>query len=162
MERRSLKDILSGLIFVGIGLAFGIAAAGYEIGTALRMGPGYFPLVLAGVLGALGLAIVAKGLLSAAEDGAFGVLPWRGLVLLTVALVFFGATVRGLGIAPALFVTAFLAALASRRNGPVAATVMAAALTLFCVLIFSVGLGVPVPLARPLAPALTAWSSSPI
>ena len=51
--------------------------------------------------------------------------------------------------APALFVTAFLAALASRRNGPLAAAVMAAALTLFCVLIFGVGLGVPVPLLGP-------------
>ena len=76
-------------------------------------------------------------------------LPWRATVLILAALVFFGATMRGLGMAPALFVTAFLAALASRRNGPLAATVMAAALTLFCVLIFGVGLGVPVPLLGP-------------
>ena len=146
---KSLKDILAGLIFIGLGLAFGIAAAGYPIGTALRMGPGYFPLVLAGVMVALGLAIAAKGLAATAADEPAGPVPWRAIVLILAALVFFGATIRGLGMAPALFVTAFLAALASRRNGPLAAAVMAAALTLFCVLIFGVGLGVPVPLLGP-------------
>jgi hypothetical protein len=113
------------------------------------MGPGYFPLVLAVVLAALGVAIVVKGLLAAASDGDLGLIPWRGLVLLTAALVFFGATVRGLGLASALFVTAFAAAMASRLNSLAAAALLAAALTLFCVLIFSVGLGVPVPLIGP-------------
>jgi hypothetical protein len=149
MQRGSLKDVLAGLIFIGIGLAFGIAAAGYEIGTALRMGPGYFPLVLAGVLVALGAAIVAQGFLAAADGGGIGRVPWRGLVLLLAALVFFGATIRGLGLAPALFVTAFMAALASRSNTAPAAAVLAAALTLLCVLVFSYGLGVPVPLLGP-------------
>jgi hypothetical protein len=150
MERpRSLKDILSGLIFIGCGLAFGIAASGYPIGTALRMGPGYFPLVLAGTLVALGAAIVAKGLLARASDGELGTVPWRGVALLTAALVFFGATVRGLGLAPALFATAFAASMASRHNSWAGAALLAAALTLFCVLIFSVGLGVPVPLIGP-------------
>ena len=50
MQRAGIKDILSGLIFVGLGAAFGYAAIGYPIGTAFRMGPGYFPLVLAGAL----------------------------------------------------------------------------------------------------------------
>ena len=48
MQRAGIKDILSGLIFVGFGAAFGYAASGYPLGTAFRMGPGYFPLVLAG------------------------------------------------------------------------------------------------------------------
>jgi hypothetical protein len=145
---RSLKDVLSGLIFVGLGLAFGIAAAGYELGTALRMGPGYFPLVLAGVLGVLGLAIVAKGLLGG-ERGELGRVPWRATVLILGAFVVFGATVRGLGLAPALFVAAFASALASRSNSPLAALALAASLTLFCLLIFSWGLGVPVPVLGP-------------
>ena len=44
MDRAGIKDILSGLIFVGFGAAFGYAATGYPLGTAFRMGPGYFPL----------------------------------------------------------------------------------------------------------------------
>lgn len=149
MERAGLKDILSGLIFVGFGLAFGYAASGYQIGTALRMGPGYFPLVLAAALVALGIAIVVKGVTAAASDSEMGPVPWRGAVLILLALVYFGATVRGLGLIAAVFGAAFLSALASRSNGPAAAATIAAALTVGCVLIFHYGLGVPVPLRGP-------------
>lgn len=150
MQRpRSVKDILSGLIFIGFGLAFGFAASGYQIGTALRMGPGYFPLVLAGVLVAIGAAIVVKGLLATLADGEAPPVPWRGLVLLLAAIVFFAATIRGLGLAPALFVTVFASALASRHNGPAGAAALAAGLTAFCILIFSYGLGVTIPLIGP-------------
>lgn len=150
MERpKSLKDILSGLIFLGIGLAFGIAASGYEIGTGLRMGPGYFPLVLAVALGGLGLAIVAKGLMAAGEDSDMGVVPWRGMALVLGSVIFFGATVRGLGLAPALLATLFATALASVLNTPASAALLAVALTAFCLLIFTYALGVPVPLVGP-------------
>lgn len=108
------------------------------------MGPGFFPLVLAAVLAAFGIGIVIKGLRSSGTE-AIGATPWRGLLLLTAALIFFGATIRGLGLAPALFVTVLLTALASRRNGPVTALVLAAGMTLLCVLIFIYGLGVAVP-----------------
>ncbi len=150
MERpRSIKDILSGLIFIALAAAFGIAAAGYELGTALRMGPGYFPLLLAAALGLLGAAILVKGFGATAERGGLGGVSWRAVILLTTAVVFFGATVRGLGLGPAVFVAAFASALASRENGLARAAVIAAALTLFCALIFIYGLGVPVPLLGP-------------
>ena len=149
MDRAGIRDIVSGLIFVGFGAAFGYAATGYPLGTALRMGPGYFPLVLAGTLVVLGIAVIAKGVTAAASDTGLGVVPWRGAILIVGALVFFGATVRGLGLVPAIFGTALLSALASRRNGAVAALVIAAALTGACVLVFHVGLGVSVPLLGP-------------
>jgi hypothetical protein len=150
MQRQtSLRDILSGLIFAGIGLAFGYAASGYEIGSAVRMGPGYFPLVLAGAMVALGAAIVVKGLRATAPEEPLTGPPWRGAVLLLGAIVFFGATLRGLGLAPCLFVAVFASALASRSNGPLDALVLALGLTLFCILIFTFGLGVPLPLFGP-------------
>jgi len=149
MQRAGIKDILSGLIFVGFGAAFGYAASGYEIGTAFRMGPGYFPLVLAGALVALGVAIVVKGVSAAAAETPIGPVPWRSAVLILTALIVFGATVRGLGLVAALFATALLSALASRHNPPLAALVIAAALTLACVLIFHYGLGIAVPLFGP-------------
>ncbi len=149
MDRAGIKDILSGLIFVGFGAAFGYAATGYDLGTAFRMGPGYFPLVLAGALVVLGVAIVVKGVTAAASETPIGVVPWRGGVFILGALVYFGATVRGLGLVPALFGAAFLSALGSRQNGPFAAAVIAAALTAACVVIFHYGLGVTVPLFGP-------------
>ena len=126
MQRAGIRDILSGLIFVGFGAAFGYAATGYPLGTAFRMGPGYFPLVLAGLMALLGVLIVAKGVTAAAAEGEIGPVPWRGVVLILAALVYFGACIRGLGLVPSLFGAALLSALASRRNGPVSALVIAA------------------------------------
>jgi hypothetical protein len=150
--RAGFKDIASGLIFLGFGIAFGTAAAGYPIGTAFRMGPGYFPLLLAGALGLLGLAIIAKGVRASGVGEDFGPVPWRALVFILGAIIVFGATVRGLGLAPSVFVTAFLGALASRSNPPLAALVLAAGMTAFCVLIFHYGLGVALPLFGPWIP----------
>ena len=149
MQRAGIKDILSGLIFVGLGAAFGYAATGYPLGTAFRMGPGYFPLVLAGLMALLGVLIVAKGVTVAAAEGEIGPVPWRGVVLIVAALVYFGAGIRGLGLVPSLLGAAFMSALASRRNGPASALAIALALTLLCVLIFHYGLGLPVPLFGP-------------
>jgi hypothetical protein len=149
MASASVKDIICGLVFIGLAAAFGFAAAGYEIGTALRMGPGYFPLVLASALGLIGALIVFKGFSAAAADDSVGPVPWRAVICILGAIVFFGATVRGLGLGPSLFVTTFLAALASRQNSPLFALMVAAAMTILCLLIFVVGLSVPVP---PLGP----------
>lgn len=142
-HNRSTRDILSGLIFIAIAVAFGVAAAGYELGTAFRMGPGYFPLVLAGILSVIGAAIVVKGFRSREPEAPIGHVPLRGILLLLGAIAFFGVTVRGLGLVPALFLTAFASALASSHNTVVSAFVLAAALTTLCTLIFIIGLGVP-------------------
>ena len=43
---RHPKDFYSGLIFIGFGLAAIIIGSNYAMGTAARMGPGYFPRIL--------------------------------------------------------------------------------------------------------------------
>ncbi len=147
--RYSLKNLLAGLIFVGFGLAFGYAASNYPIGTALRMGPGYFPIILAVIMVVLGTIIVVQSFREGTDEIALGAIPWRGLVLLIGALVFFGLTVRGLGLLPSLFVTVFLAGFASRSNGFLGALVLAAGLTALCMVIFVWALGLPLPLFGP-------------
>jgi hypothetical protein len=146
--QKALKDVLAGLAFVAFGLAFGVTAYSYDLGTALRMGPGYFPLVLSGLLIFLGGLIIIEGIV-AGEGEAIGAIPWRGIVLLSVAPLFFGFTVRGLGLAPSLFVTVLLAALSSHRTGVLAALAMAVGLTVFCILVFVEALGMPVRLIGP-------------
>lgn len=54
-------SLLAGGVFVVVGIAFAVAATRYELGSALRMGPGYLPLVLGAVLTGLGLIIVGQG-----------------------------------------------------------------------------------------------------
>ena len=148
VNRRSLRDMVSGLIFIAFGLAFAYAAWGYELGTAIRMGPGYFPLALGGLLVVLGVLVLFQGVV-AGDAGGVGPVPWRGLLLILGAILFFGFTVRRLGLVPSLFVSVLLAALSSEKTGLVAALVLAALLTLACTLIFSYALGLPVPLFAP-------------
>jgi hypothetical protein len=114
---RAVTDILAGLIFVVFGLAFAVTSLSYELGTPLRMGPGYFPLVLGGILVFLGLLIMGKGFVSGSSDATrLGNVPWRALCLIVLAVLVFGLTVRGLGIVPATALTALLAAMASYRT----------------------------------------------
>jgi hypothetical protein len=146
--QRSLKDILAGLIFIGFGAAFAFAASRYDLGTALRMGPGYFPLMLGTLLALLGIGIVVQGLLRV-DELPLGEIPWRGIVLISGAVLFFAFGVRRLGLAPVLFIAVFVSALSSERTTLVQALALAVGLTVFCVLIFIEGLGMPVPLLGP-------------
>ena len=133
--RGARKDLLAGATFVGFGLAFAITSATYEVGSPLRMGPGYFPLVLGSLLVLLGILIAIKGFV-AGEGDQLGPVPWKAAALLVVALLFFGFTVRGLGLVPSLLVTVFLAAMAGRSARVIPAVVIGASLTALCVLVF--------------------------
>ena len=151
--KRAVTDILAGLIFVAFGLAFAITSLSYELGTPLRMGPGYFPLALGGILVLLGLLIMGKGLISGSgAEERLGSVPWRALFLIVLAVLFFGLTVRGLGLVPATAVTALLTALASYRTGILAAVAIAAGLTVLCVLVFLVALQLRLPMFGPWLP----------
>jgi hypothetical protein len=125
-----------------------VGSLGHELGTPLRMGPGYFPLLVGAVLSALGLAIVLKGLI-AAEVLSFGTISWRAIAAIVLALVFFGFTVRRLGFVPASAVTALVTTLASSRMRPLVAVAVAAGLTVASTLIFVVGLQLRIPLWGP-------------
>ena len=141
------RQIVSGAIFVAIGALFLIGTRELEIGTAFRMGPGYFPLVLAILLILLGLGIAATGIGKTTEPQA--AVSWRGIVLILAAPVIFGLTVRGMGLAPSIAMAVFITAFASRRTSIILAIAMSAALTAFCVAVFSYGLGLPLRVVGP-------------
>ena len=147
MQRINHRDLLLGAIFALIGAGFVIAARGLEMGTPQRMGPGLFPLILASVLMLLGIVIAAQAFFTAEEP--IGKVPWRGLVLILAAPVLFGITIRGLGLIGAVALAIATSTLASRRAGLVLAGLLTLGLTVFCVLVFSYGLGLPVPLRGP-------------
>lgn len=138
---------LCGLIFVLAGAFFAIQSLRLQIGTAFRMGPGYFPLVLALILIALGAVILFHA--TRVEGEPIGKLAWRGMAFILVAPIFFGLTLRGLGFVPALFGTALIAGSASTRLRLVPALILAAALTLFTTLVFVRALELPFRLIGP-------------
>jgi hypothetical protein len=144
-----LADILAGTIFIGFGGAFAVATlAGYDIGTPFAMGPGFFPLMLGGLLVALGILVVGSGFVAERAEG-LGIVPWRAIVLLPIAFIVFGLSVRNLGVVPALFVTTLLAAFASERMRVFSGLVIAVGLTVASVLIFIVALQLRLPLFGP-------------
>ena len=134
-------NALCGIVFIGAGLFFVIQSLGLELGTALRMGPGYFPLLLGGLLVLLGAVIFFQSFRGEGEP--IGHLAWRGMLFILPSPIIFGLTVRGLGFVPSLFITAFIACFASERMTPLGALVLSAAVTVFSVAVFSYALGLP-------------------
>lgn len=144
----SRNDLASGAIFVAFGAYFALEALRYEFGTPFRMGPGFMPVVLGAVLVALGIAVAAKGYGKPDTEEA-SPWPWRGILLVLGTIIFFAATIRGLGFLPVVLIAAFATALSSARNSPLSALVIAVGLCVLCYLIFVVGLGMIIPLVGP-------------
>lgn len=152
LRPRSDADLVAGAVFIGFGLAFGIAASRYDVGSLLRMGPGYFPLVVAALLVVLGVVIAVKAYIAPdlahiedqegpdedQEGLAFAGVRWQPTLLLTGAAIFFAATVDGLGLLPATFGTAVIAAFARPGARPLRVLAVAAGLTVACYVIFVV------------------------
>jgi hypothetical protein len=132
-------DLLAGGTFVVLGLAFAIGGSQYDVGSALRMGSGYVPIALGGALAVLGVLVVVMGFRGgdpAIRDTEPAPVPWRQAGLLVAAILFFGFAVGGLGLAPTLLVTTFLAAMAGHGVNPARAAVTAAGITALCLVVF--------------------------
>jgi hypothetical protein len=142
------KDAVAGLLFIVLGLGFGLNAyLTLDLGTNVRMGPGYFPLMLSGALLVLGIAIFVR---SFAGNGAdWGQVAWRGMFFILLGPVIFGLTLQGLGLVPALAIIAFIASFASHRMTVPLALALMVGLTIFCVAVFSWGLQSPIRLFGP-------------
>ena len=134
-------NALCGTLFIALGAFFIYQCLQLELGTALRMGPGYFPLVLALILALLGVIILIQS--TRVEGEPIGPIAWRGALFILPAPIFFGLTVRGLGFVPSLFFTALIACFASQRMKPLTALALSVALTIFSVAVFSYALGLP-------------------
>jgi hypothetical protein len=143
-DLRNNKDFWAGAMLIAIGVAAVVIARDYPFGTASRMGPGYFPSVLGGILTLFGLALLARGL-RRGEKIAGG---WslRPLIVLPAAFVLFGVLMDRAGFLPALVVVIFGSAAAGSefKFGEVA--LLTVVLTALCVAIFSWGLQMPYPL----------------
>ena len=134
-------NALCGAIFIGIGGFFIYQCLGLDIGTAFKMGPGYFPLLLALILTLLGVVILIQA--ARVHGEPLGPIALRGMLFILPAPIVFGLTVRGLGFVPSLFITALIACFASHRMKPLTAIALSIAITVFSVAVFSYALGLP-------------------
>jgi putative tricarboxylic transport membrane protein len=144
IDLRRNRDFWAGIMLIGTGATALLIARNYAFGTTLRMGPGYFPSVLGGMLVLFGLYLVASGLRSKEQiEGSWSL---RALVVLPLSLVLFGLLMEHAGFIPALMVLVVGSAAAGRDFRPIEALLLAVGLTALSVALFIWGLGLPYPL----------------
>ena len=138
------KDTWAGLLLIAIGMGATAIAGNYPFGTALRMGPGYFPVVLGGLLVVFGLYLLGSGLRRSARIES----PWplRALAILPLSLILFGLLVERAGFIPAMMVLILGSASASRQFKFGEILLFATGLTALSVVVFIWALGLPYPL----------------
>ena len=135
------KDFLAGLLMIGIGCITFYVALDYPFGSALRMGPGYFPRVLAGFFIAFGIYVGLRGLRTGEKvEGVWG---WKALAYITASLVAFGWLMDRVGMIPSLVVMFFVAALAGHEFKLKEVIILATLMILFAYGVFIYGLGLP-------------------
>ena len=144
---RNAKDFWTGLIYIFFGSSAILIARDYSMGTAIKMGPAYFPTILGGLLLFIGvISVIRSFIVAGAPIGAFA---FKGFALVTISVLVFGFIVRGLGLAIALPLLIIISAYGSTRFRWRPTLVMAAGLTIFCVFVFLKGLGIPLPIIGP-------------
>jgi hypothetical protein len=121
-----------------------LTARGYSLGGVGRMGPGYFPMLLGGALGVLGLILVARSLVI--EGGTIGRLRLLPLLVIALGVCLFGLAIERLGLLIALIAATGVTALASRDSRPLEVAALALVLSVFSVAVFVLALRLPLPI----------------
>jgi len=146
IELRNNKDFWAGLMLILTGAASFLIARNYPFGSTTRMGPGYFPSMLGGILALFGLYVMVAGLRTGEKIAMHCSL--RALIVLPLALVGFGILMTYSGFIPALALLIFGSAFAGREFKFVEVLLLTLILTGLSVVIFIWGLGLPYPLIK--------------
>ena len=145
MKIKSPKDFWAGLMFIGSGLFFAIwAVAHYQMGTAVRMGPAYFPVLLGGLIVVLGLVIFVGSF--AFEGPAVPKFHFRPLILISLGCVLYGYLMKPLGLFVATAALVVVSAFGGHEFKWKEVLILYVILMLFSCLVFVRGLTLPFPL----------------
>lgn len=138
------KDFYAGLMFFSVGLIAMILAFGYPLGTASRMGPGYFPRVLGGILMLLGAILSVRSFWDESDPIApFG---WKAIALVLGSVCLFGAIVMTVGMVVATTVLIFVSGYASKEFNVRESIISSVVLSAVAVGLFILGLKLQFPI----------------
>jgi putative tricarboxylic transport membrane protein len=140
---RHPKDFWAGVLFIALGGAACVVALDYAMGTAARMGPGYFPRVLGLLLCALGALLVLRSFKLQGAPLSFPTFKPIAIVLGSVLL--FGLVVNKAGLVIATLLLVLVSSTASHEYRWRESIVAAIALAVFVVVAFRYGLGLQLP-----------------
>jgi hypothetical protein len=144
---RNPGPLIIGSIFVAAGLAFIMAARGYASGSALRMGPGYFPTLVASLLVIVGLLNIASSFREAAGEGVLRI-DWRPLLVVSASVAAFSVLIVTTGMVPAIAGLILISLFATRRPSWRETLALIAVVEVICITIFHLLLGLQVELVR--------------
>ena len=141
LKIRSMKDFNAGLMFIAIGGLFAIGANQYPMGTAVRMGPAYFPSILGWGTVALGLFVLIESFF--VDEKPPTPTAWRPLIMVLGAVTAFGALINTGGLITATVALIILSALGGHEFKWKDAIISASLLSLTVWAIFDKALGLP-------------------
>jgi hypothetical protein len=133
-------------MFVTLGVGFALGASSYSMGTAARMGPGYFPFWLGVCLAVLGAIVTLGAMREKAEETEMEKFDWKIAFVMIGSVVLCGSVMNHLGVYIAVFLLVFLSSLASHEFSWKIALATGVFLVLFVWLAFIKGLGLIFPL----------------
>jgi hypothetical protein len=131
-------------MFIAFGLFFAIGARNYQIGSAARMGPAYFPTMLGGLMSVIGGVVLLRSLI--VSGGKVSRYPFRLVFIVTLALLVFGYSLKPLGLVLSLACLVGVSAFAGQEFRFKEVFVLSVVLIVLSVLVFVKGLGLPFPL----------------
>ncbi len=146
MKIRNQRDFGAGIMYMVIGLFFTLVATQYPMGTAAKMGPGYFPFCLGILMTLLGLLVLIKSMGAKAAIESIPKFNWKIIAQITGAVVLYGLLLPRMGFLFAVVVLVFVSASASKEFTWKGASINAAFLVAFTYSVFVVGLKLQFPL----------------
>jgi uncharacterized membrane protein len=133
-------------MYMVIGIFFTFVATRYQMGTAAKMGPGYFPFYLGLLMTLLGLLVLVKSFGATAAIEKIPKFNWRIIAQITGAVVLYGLLLPRLGFLVAVLVLVFVSASASKEFTWKGTAINAAFLVAFTYSVFVLGLKLQFPL----------------
>jgi len=143
---RNNRDFYAGLLYILTGALAIFMALDYPFGSALRMGPGYFPRVLGGIMIVFGIAVLLMGVKNNEKIKGFWSI--RALFILPLSAVVFGVLMEHAGFIPALAALIPAAALSGKEFKWLEIVLLTIGLIVMSVGVFIWGLGLPYPLIK--------------
>jgi len=141
MRIRLSTDLLTGVLFLVLGVFALTYGSRYSLGSAARMGPGYYPMLASSGLVLVGILLVVRSFLTSTDE--VGEIHLRPIVLVLAGTLAFGLFIERIGFVVAGLVLVVAARLADKGFRPVEVTILALGLVAFTVAVFRFGLGMP-------------------
>lgn len=144
---RKPKDLVSGALFVALGLFFFLEAQNYAFGNVRRMGPGWFPSAVSLLLIATGIVVTVQSFFGRQGDRL--TFAWVPLIIVLASMASFAVLLRPAGVIVATVVLVVGSAYAYPpvRFWPMLAT--GVGLGVFSAIVFVRFLGLPFPIFGP-------------